>query len=87
MKTLITYFLAAPVRSYVREYSSRFKQIAFFCAEGRGAETSGFAELAKLCGKKPIAVFVVARKHLPTAAHRTDVFEFVESVRGQPLDL
>ena len=42
--------LAAPVRLYVREYSSRFKQMAFFCAEGRGTETSGFAELARLCG-------------------------------------
>ena len=79
--------LAAPVRSYVREYASRFKQIAFFCVEGKRTETSGFAELARLCGKKPIAVFTVARKHLPTAAHRKDVFEFVESVRGQSLDL
>ncbi len=79
--------LAAPVRSYVREYAPRFKQIAFFCAEGRGVEASGFAELAKLCGKKPIAVFAVTRRHLPTAAHRKDVHEFVESVRGQQLDM
>lgn len=79
--------LAAPVRSYVRQYAPRFKEVAFFCAEGRGAEASGFAELARLCGKKPIAVFNVARKHLPTAAHRKDVFDFVESVRGQPLGL
>lgn len=73
---------APPVRSYVRQYSDRFKQIAFFCAEGHGPDARGFAELSQLCGKRPVATFAVARKRLPTVACRKQLFDFVDSVRG-----
>ncbi len=74
--------LAAPVRSYVRQYAGRFKKIAFFCAEGGGVEERGFAELSKLCGKPPVATFAVTRRRLPTAASRKEIFDFADSVRG-----
>ena len=75
--------LAPPVRSYVRQYADRFKHVAFFCAEGNFDDAPGFAELSKLCGKRPMATFAVARKHLPVAAHIKDLVDFVDSVRAQ----
>ena len=57
--------------------------MAFFCAEGNFDDAPGFAELSKLCGKRPMATFAVARKHLPVAAHIKDLVDFVDSVRAQ----
>ena len=75
--------LAPPVRSYARQYSGRFKQVAFFCAEGGSDDALGFAELSRLCGKRPVATFAVARKHLPPAAHIEELVDFVDSVRAK----
>ena len=74
--------VASPVRSYARQYAGRFKQVAFFCAEGSYDDARGFAELSQLCDKHPVATFAVARKHLPPAAHIQDMVDFVDSVRG-----
>ncbi len=78
--------LAPPVRTYVKQYADRFKQIAFFCAEGQGPDARGFAELSRLCGKRPVATFAVARKRLPTIATRKQLVDFVDSVRGDGAD-
>lgn len=74
--------LAPPVRTYVREYGPRIQQLALFCAEGKGIDTRGFSELTTLYGKKPVATFGVASKHLPTIATRKQLIDFVDSVRG-----
>lgn len=75
--------VAPPVRSYALLYASRFKDVAFFCAEGNVDEASGFAELSKLCGRRPIATFAVARKHLPVAAHIKELVDFLDSIRAR----
>ncbi len=78
--------LAPPVRTYVRDYAGRIQQIAFFCAEGDGVDASGFAELSRLCGKKPVATFTVARKSQPSITSRKKLNDFVESFRGELSD-
>ena len=75
---------APPIRSYVRQYASRIQRIAFFCAEGGGADERGFAELSKVYGKRPVATFTVERKRLPTVASRKQLIDFVDSFRGEP---
>ena len=75
--------VAPPIRSYVRQYGQRIQHMALFCAEGTGIDERGFAELSALYGKRPVATFGVTRKHLPTAAHRTQLIGFVESIRGE----
>lgn len=74
--------LAPPIRSYVRQYGPRIRQLALFCAEGRGIDERGFSELTQLYGKKPVATFGVPGKHLPTIANRRQLIEFVDSIRG-----
>lgn len=75
---------APPIRSYLRQYASRIRQIAFFCAEGSGVDERGFAELGRLYGKPPVATFTVARKSLPTMASRKQLIDFVDSIRAGP---
>ena len=74
--------VAPPVRSYVRQFADRFKQVAFFCGEGGAGDTRVFAELSALCGKRPVATFAVVRKHLPAVAHIKELTDFVDSVRS-----
>lgn len=78
--------MAPPVRSYVRRYANRIKQMAFFCAEGEGEDGRGFATLSKLHGKQPVATFALPRKRLPTIASRKQMVDFVDSIRGSDSD-
>lgn len=78
--------VAPPVRTYVRQYADHFKQVAFFCAEGGSDDARTFAELSRLCGKRPLATFAVARKHLPPAAHMEGVSGFMDSMHLRTSD-
>lgn len=76
--------LAPPIRSYVRQYGDRIRHMALFCAEGTGVDAQGFSEVSALYGKRPVATFGVARKHLPAIAHREQLIDFVDSIRAEP---
>jgi flavodoxin len=71
------YGLAPPVRSYAQQYVRRFKRVAFFCTEGGSGDQKAFDELARLCGKKPVATFAVTEKELPEPAHSEPLRGFV----------
>ncbi len=75
--------VAPPIRSYVRQYGDRIQNMALFCAEGTGIDEQGFSELSALYGKKPVATIGVSRKHVPTIAHRKQLIDFVDSIRGE----
>ncbi len=77
---------APPIRSYVRQYGDRIRQLALFCAEGKGTDEKGFSELSELYGKTPVATFSVTRRRLPTNAHRKPLIDFVDSIRGEVRD-
>lgn len=69
-----------PVRTYVRQNAEHFKQVAFFCAEGGSEDERAFAELTKLCGKRPLATFAVEKKNLPASAHLQGVSGFMDNI-------
>ena len=72
--------LAPPVRSYVQRYAKQFKQVAFFCTEGGSGDQRAFDELARICGKKPVATFALTEKQLPEPAHKEPLQSFVARV-------
>jgi flavodoxin len=74
------------VRTYARQYADHFKRVAFFCAEGGTADERAFAELTRLCQKRPIATYAVDRKHLPVAAHRQGVSGFMDALHLEQSD-
>lgn len=75
--------IAAPVRTYARQYGASASRVAFFCTEGsRGADTA-FADLAKLCRKPPDATLVVDAEHLPEMAHAAPLRGFASRLVGR----
>lgn len=78
--------VAPAVRSYVDRYGDRFRQVAFFCAEGSGASEQVFATLERLCGRPPAATFSVARKGLPPVAHREGLTDFMNEIGSRDTD-
>jgi flavodoxin len=68
--------LAAPVRTFAQAHGRRAQRIAFFCTEGGRGGEQAFADLARLCGREPVATLVVDEKHLDPAAHRGDLGRF-----------
>ena len=75
--------IAPAVLAYVLRYRERFPHVAFFCAEGSGADQRVFATLERLCGKPPAATFSVARKGLPPVAHREGLTDFMNEISPQ----
>ena len=75
--------VAPPVRAYIHQYADGFKRVAFFCAEGGSTDERTFAELSRLCGKRPVATFAVNRKHLPLPAHMEGVSGFMDNLHPQ----
>ncbi len=71
------YGLAPPVRSYAMQHARHFKRVAFFCTEGGSGDQRAFDELSRICGKKPVATFVVTERQLPEPAHREPLSSFV----------
>jgi flavodoxin len=46
---------SAPVRAYLLENRSKFRQVAFFCSFGGLGSQAAFAEMRALAGKAPVA--------------------------------
>jgi flavodoxin len=72
--------LAPPVRSYVRQHASEFKQLAFFCTEGGSGDQKAFDELARICGKKPVATLAITEKQMSEQAHRQSLQTFIAQI-------
>jgi flavodoxin len=72
--------VAPAIRSYLGQYRDSLRQVAFFCAEGSGANERIFAMLEKLCGMPPAAIFSVDRKGLPPVAHREVLTDFMSEI-------
>lgn len=54
--------VSSPVRSYLQRHRDALRRVAFFCTcGGRGGERA-FAQMAEICGAKPVATLVV-RQH------------------------
>lgn len=51
--------VSAPMRSYALQNATRFKRVAFFCTDGGLGSRRVFAEFGRLCGRPPVATFLV----------------------------
>jgi len=47
--------MSAPIRTYLEEYKTEFKQVAFFCTMGGSGDERAFREMGEIIGKKTIA--------------------------------
>jgi flavodoxin len=68
--------MAAPVRTYAKQYARSARRVAFFCTEGARGADKAFADLEALCDHLPEATLAVDTKHLMPEAHREQLSHF-----------
>jgi len=69
--------VASPMRSYVLQNASRFKQVAFFCTEGGLGDRLVFSELSRLCGQTPVATYQVTEPYLAEPTQQEPLSRFM----------
>lgn len=74
--------MASPLRSYTHRHAGRAARVAFFCTEGGRGDRPAFDDLAKLCGKTPVATLAVDAGHLPMEKHGDTLQQFVAKLRA-----
>jgi len=80
--------VAAPVRSFLAKHAEGAREIAFFLTQdGRFGRKTVFRQLARISGKKPVAVLGVSSRELKNMATLTGISLFVaELKRGRPAE-
>jgi flavodoxin len=73
--------LSSPVRTYVLEERRKFKRVAFFCTMGGSGAERVFADLAKLCGKTPVATLSVTDAEIDSG-YLKKLEAFVHALKG-----
>ena len=74
--------IAAPVRSYARQFGARAKRVAFFSTFDSDGAAAAFQELANVCGKRPEAILAVPAHALVSGAYEADLRRFVKESMG-----
>jgi len=69
-----------PARAYIRKFSGRFPEVAFFISCSGNYKTT-LEDLAKMAGKAPKATLVVTNGEQKNGAHAAKVEEFVGKLR------
>ena len=58
--------MSAPARTYLENYKSQFKKVAFFCTMGGSGDETAFREMSGITGKKPMATLSLKTKEVVT---------------------
>jgi flavodoxin len=69
--------LSGPVRTYLEENASRFKNIAFFCTMGGSGNERAFHQMQVICRKAPLATLAITERQLANISHAESVSGFV----------
>lgn len=78
--------VASPVRSYLEAHRNELRTVAFFCTCGGRGDRRVFAQMAELCGVKPVATLTVRESMIEDCARAVERFasEIARNVRGAP---
>ena len=68
------------VRAYITKYRKSLKKVAFFCSKGGSPNHWAFADLEKLCGKKPVATLELREDELKTGESFHKIQRFAKSI-------
>lgn len=75
--------LTSPVRSFLVDHSSEFKNVAFFCTEGGQGGKRAFEEMTKLCGKTPLSTLEVTESDIRNGADKVKLKTFLKAMPQQ----
>lgn len=69
--------VASPMRSYLLHNAKRIKRVAFFCTEGGWGDQRVFDELGRLCGRSPVATYLVTEPYLAQPTQQEPLQKFM----------
>lgn len=79
--------VASPVRSWVARHAADLGRVAVFCTQGAAHEQSALADLAKLCGREPIARLALADTDIDRNGYDERLRKFIAAVAGDQAPL
>ena len=72
--------ISSPMRTYIAKNKERFPKVAFFVTYGSSGVDAVMAELAQLCGKKPVGTLAVRTTDVNQGKFLQNVKEFVAAI-------
>jgi len=73
--------VSTPVRSFLSEYHSRLRDVAFYCTSLGSDPKPVFAEMEKILNKKPITVMNITARDIKNQYHLEMVDNFVQEIK------
>lgn len=78
--------VSSPVRSFLKEYNSKFKKVAFFCTSMGSDPGPIFSAMEKLATQKPLAVMNVTARDMKKHFQKELIADFVALIGKQSND-
>jgi flavodoxin len=72
--------MSSPVRTYITKNKERFPKVAYFVTYGGTGLEKAMAELAELCGKKPVGTLAINTMNVAQDKYLQSVKEFVAAI-------
>lgn len=73
--------LAAPVRSFARQYGRGVRRLALFCTEGGRGDGDAFVDVEQLLGQRALSTLVLDSRQTGSPDHRAALGRFLAQTR------
>jgi hypothetical protein len=74
--------MSSPVRTYITENKTKFRNVAFFCTEGSSGSEKAFAEMEEVIGKKPKATLTLTAADIKQGNVAGKVKKFADDIKA-----
>lgn len=72
--------MSAPIRTYITEKKSIFKNVAFFCTMGGSGDDKAFAEMENILGEKPLAALALLTRDVVKNKFAEKLEKFISQI-------
>ncbi|MFX0041918.1 MAG: flavodoxin family protein [Candidatus Hodarchaeota archaeon] len=72
--------MSTPIRTYITEYRSKIKNVAFFCTMGGKGNHKAFESMMHLFDKQPIATLEINKKEIKERVYDDKIRKFILSL-------
>lgn len=72
--------VSSPIRTYIVENKSKFRNVAFFCTEGKKGGQRTFEIMANLCDKTPISTLELTKKVIQKGFFNEEITKFTREI-------
>ena len=69
--------ISSPIRTYLEQNKRTLKNVAFFCTMGGSGSDRAFAEMEKICVKKPLATLALTAKETSENKFEEKIKQFI----------